>query len=155
MKFLATFAAIGLFAGLSLAQDTVQVAHVTLRSIGDDHSYPLDVPADGKAVLTYSSLPIQHIDAPDFNVLQACVIETAGEANLSSTIAADGVTQQVVIDPPQAVTSITCQGTCVATYGACYAPDGSYVGACCNGMCIASHCKPWNIGSLAYGGHVV
>lgn len=117
MKFFASFVAVSLFAGLSLAQDSVQTAHVTLRSEGDDHSYPLTVPADGKPVLTYSTLPIVVIDAPDFNVLQACVIETPGPKNLSSTIASDGVTQQVVIDPPQAVTSISCQGTCVETYG--------------------------------------
>ncbi|KAL7916472.1 hypothetical protein GGI35DRAFT_41008 [Trichoderma velutinum] len=149
MKFFASFVAIGLFAGLSLAQDTVQTAHVTLRSEGDDHSYPLSVPADGKPVLTFSTLPIQLIDAPDFNVLEACVIETPGAKNLSSTIASDGVTQQVAIDPPQTVTSITCQGTCVETYDSCFAPDGHYVGACCNGLCIASKCKPWNIGSQA------
>ncbi|KAL7816724.1 hypothetical protein V8C26DRAFT_89678 [Trichoderma gracile] len=147
MKFFTTVCAIGLFAGASLAQDApVQTAHVTLRSEGDDHSYPLTVPADGKPVLTHSTLPIALIDAPDFNVLQACVIETPGAKNLSSTIAADGVTQQVVIDPPQAVTSISCQGTCVETYGACFDTNGQYVGACCNGLCIASRCRPWNIG---------
>lgn len=116
MKSFASLIVFGL-AG-SMAQDApVQTAHVTLRSLGDDHSYPLAVPANGQPVLTYSTLPIQLIDAPDYNVLQACVIDTPGPKNLSSTIAADGVTQQVVIDPPQAVTSITCQGTCVETYG--------------------------------------
>lgn len=116
MKFF-TSVAISLFAGVSLAQDTVQTAHVTLRSLGDDHSYALAVPADGNPVLTYSTLPIQLIDAPDFNVLDACVIDTPGPKNLSRAIAADGVTQQIVIDPPQTVTSITCQGTCIDTYG--------------------------------------
>lgn len=118
MKLFASFFAICLFASLSVAQNsTVQVAHVTLRSEGDDHSFPLDVPANGKPVFTYSTLPVQKIDAPDFDVLQACVIDTVGPANLSSTIASDGVTQQVVIDPPQTVTSITCQGTCIETWG--------------------------------------
>ncbi|RFU75108.1 hypothetical protein TARUN_7110 [Trichoderma arundinaceum] len=118
MKLSASFVAIGLFAGASIAQDTgVQTAHLTLRSIGDDHSYTLDVPADGQAVETFRSLPVQLIDAPDFNVLEACVIDTPGPKNLSSTIADDGVTQQVVIDPPQQVNSITCQGTCVETWG--------------------------------------
>lgn len=117
MKFFSSFVAIGLLAGVSIAQNsTVQVAHVTLRSEGDDHSFPMDVPADGKPVFTYSTLPVQKIDAPDFDVLQACVIDTVGPANLSSTIASDGVTQQVVIDPPQTVTSITCQGTCIETW---------------------------------------
>ncbi|UKZ74371.1 hypothetical protein TrVFT333_002037 [Trichoderma virens FT-333] len=110
MKFFASFVAIGLFAGFSLAQDTVQTAHVTLRSEGDDHSYPLAVPADGNPVLTYSTLPIQRIDAPDFNVLEACVIETPGAKNLSSTIAADGVTQQVVIDPPRRLPASPARG---------------------------------------------
>ncbi|KAK1252333.1 hypothetical protein MKX08_003520 [Trichoderma sp. CBMAI-0020] len=117
MKLFASFLAIGLFTGLSIAQNsTVQVAHVTLRSEGDDHSFPMSIPADGKPVYTYSTLPVQRIDAPDFDVLQACVIDTVGPANLSSTIASDGVTQQVVVDPPQTVTSITCQGTCVETW---------------------------------------
>lgn len=118
MKAFASFLAIGLFTSVSIAQNsTVQVAHVTLRSEGDDHSFSLSVPANGKPVFTYSTLPVQKIDAPDFNVLQACAINTVGPANLSSTIASDGVTQQVVIDPPQTVTSITCQGTCVETWG--------------------------------------
>ncbi|KAM0255593.1 hypothetical protein ACHAQJ_005596 [Trichoderma viride] len=148
MKFSTSFVAIGLFAGVSIAQNTtVQTAHVTLRSLGDDHSYPLSVPANGEPVFTYSTLPIQLIDAPDFNVLQACVINTPGPKNLSSTIAADGTTQQVVIDPPQTVTSITCQGTCIETYGACFDPEDKPLGACCNGLCIASRCNPWNIGS--------
>ncbi|KAL7938428.1 hypothetical protein V8C35DRAFT_153401 [Trichoderma chlorosporum] len=147
MKFFASIAAIGLFAGLSLAQASVQTAHVTLRSEGNDHAYPLDVPANGEPVYTYSTLPIQRIDAPDYNVLQNCVIDTPGPKNLSTGIAPDGVTQQVLIDPPQTVTSMTCQGTCVATYDNCFAPNGSYVGACCNGLCVASKCNPWNIGS--------
>ncbi|GFP52921.1 hypothetical protein ACSS6W_000341 [Trichoderma asperelloides] len=118
MKFLSCFVALGLFVGVSIAQNsTVQIAHVTLRSEGDDHSFPLNVPANGKPVFTYSTLPVQLIDAPDYDVLQLCAIQTVGPANLSSTIASDGVTQQVVIDPPQTVTSITCQGTCVETWG--------------------------------------
>jgi hypothetical protein len=116
MKLFTSLLAIGLFTGVSMAQNsTVQVAHVTLRSIGDDHSFPMSVPANGTPIYTYSTLPVQKIDAPDFDVLQACVIDTVGPANFSSTIASDNVTQQVVIDPPQTVTSITCQGTCVET----------------------------------------
>ncbi|KAL6900159.1 hypothetical protein GGI43DRAFT_59838 [Trichoderma evansii] len=146
MNFFSSFVTIGLFAGVSIAQNTtVQVAHVTLRSVGDDHSFPLAVPADGKPVFTYSTLPVQKIDAPDFDVLQACVIDTVGPANLSSTIASDGVTQQVVIDPPQTVTSITCQGTCVETWSACVDDaTGQSLGACCNGLCIANRCRPFN-----------
>ncbi|UKZ60922.1 uncharacterized protein TrAtP1_002193 [Trichoderma atroviride] len=133
MKLSTSFLAIGLFTGVSIAQNsTVQVAHVTLRSEGDDHSFPMSVPADGKPVFTYSTLP-------------ACVIDTVGPANLSSTIASDGVTQQVVIDPPQTVTSITCQGTCVETWSACFDDaTGQSLGPCCNGLCIANRCRPFN-----------
>ncbi|KAK6445255.1 hypothetical protein FP744_10001503 [Trichoderma asperellum] len=145
MKFLSCFVALGLFVGVSIAQNsTVQIAHVTLRSEGDDHSFPLNVPANGKPVFTYSTLPVQLIDAPDYDVLQLCAIQTVGPANLSSTIASDGVTQQVVIDPPQTVTSITCQGTCVETWGACVDANAQSLGPCCNGLCIASRCRPFN-----------
>lgn len=167
MKFLSCFVALGLFVGVSIAQNsTVQIAHVTLRSEGDDHSFPLNVPANGKPVFTYSTLPVQLIDAPDYDVLQLCAIQTVGPANLSSTIASNGVTQQVVIDPPQTVTSITCQGTCVETWGessllsltllremiclsncelgACVDANAQSLGPCCNGLCIASRCRPFN-----------
>ncbi|KAL7922796.1 hypothetical protein ACQKWADRAFT_320477 [Trichoderma austrokoningii] len=145
MKFSAPFLAISLLTGVSMAQNsTVQVAHITLRSEGDDHSFPLSVPANGKPVFTFSTLPVQKIDAPDFDVLQACVIDTVGPANLSSTIASDGVTQQVVIDPPQTVISVSCEGTCVETWGACVDANAQSLGHCCNGLCIASRCRPFN-----------
>lgn len=98
-----------------LAEDN-QTAHLTFRD--DTGSYTLDVQADGKTVLTNSDMLVHLVDAPDYNARQACKFNTVNnETTISTTIAKDGVTQQVVFDPPTAILSVSCEGTCVTTYG--------------------------------------
>ncbi|OTB09363.1 hypothetical protein M426DRAFT_6637 [Hypoxylon sp. CI-4A] len=122
----------------------VQVAHLTFH--GGPASYELDVPADGTVVYTNNDISVSIIDAPDYNAINQCTFNTAGEKALVSSIDTKTGLQSVIVGPPQPITSVSCQGSCVATYGECFS-GGQYVGPCCNGFCAGDRCRPWNITS--------
>ncbi|KAI0595165.1 hypothetical protein F4775DRAFT_595519 [Biscogniauxia sp. FL1348] len=136
--------ALGLFSeslAHPLDERDVQVAHFTFH--GGPASYELAVPADGSVVPTNNGISVNIIDAPDYNAIVQCTFNTAGEKTLVSGISPDGI-QQIIVGPPQPIISVSCQGSCVPTYGQCYGTDGQYIGPCCNGFCAATRCRPWN-----------
>lgn len=55
------------------------------------------------------------IQTPDYNAYQNCVFHTYGNPALVQGII-DNV-QSIAVGPPQAIIGVTCQGTCIATYG--------------------------------------
>ncbi|KAI1370371.1 hypothetical protein F4677DRAFT_438516 [Hypoxylon crocopeplum] len=148
MKFTSTIlVGLGLAASSSahpLEDRDVQVAHLTFH--GGPASYELAVPADGTVVYTNSDIAVNIIDAPDYAAFSQCQFNTAGEKTLGSSINTQTGMQSVIIGPPQPITSVTCQGSCIPTYGECFT-NGQYNGVCCNGFCAATRCRPWNITS--------
>ncbi|KAI1772194.1 hypothetical protein F4818DRAFT_179085 [Hypoxylon cercidicola] len=151
MKFTSTILlSLGLVAGAYThpveERGDVQVAHLTFH--GGPASYDLAVPADGTLVYTNNDLSISIIDAPDYNAGTQCIFNTAGEKALVSSIDTQTGMQSLIVGPPQPIISVSCLGTCVPTWGECYS-NGQYVGACCNGFCAATRCRPWNISSSA------
>ncbi|RDA88830.1 hypothetical protein CP532_5473 [Ophiocordyceps camponoti-leonardi (nom. inval.)] len=133
--------------GTSTRVGEVQTAHLTFRSDSSPETYNLTVKADGSIVKTgHDTLPISHIDAPDYLARSFCHFQTPRAVNLSTMVASDGITQQVVLNPVQPVLSVLCHGQCVYTYGACYDTHNQFVGPCCNGLCVATRCRPWNLG---------
>ena len=87
------------------------------------------------------------IDAPDYNALSQCTFNTVNEATLVGHITEDGQ-QQIIVGPPTPITSVSCEGMCVPTYGEC-TKNGQYVGPCCAGFCAGTRCRPWNITGAA------
>ncbi|KAI4865978.1 hypothetical protein F4820DRAFT_418278 [Hypoxylon rubiginosum] len=150
MKFSSTVLfGLGLVAGSHahpLEERDVQVAHLTFH--GGPASYDLAVPADGTLVYTNNDLSISIIDAPDYNAGSQCTFNTAGDKALVSSIDTQTGMQSLIVGPPQPIISVSCQGSCIPTYGACFV-NGQYTGACCNGFCAATRCRPWNISSTA------
>ncbi|PNY24094.1 Uncharacterized protein TCAP_05958 [Tolypocladium capitatum] len=145
---------IGLFAGALGAppsevfmRDDVQTAHLTFHTDSCPETYALAVKADGSTVETaHDGLDIFLIDAPDYLAYSMCKFQTPGEVTLSTKLASDNVTTQIVLSPPQPVLSVRCEGKCLGTYVACYTSSGMLVGPCCNGFCAADLCRPWNTG---------
>ncbi|KAI2629959.1 hypothetical protein GGR54DRAFT_287249 [Hypoxylon sp. NC1633] len=119
----------------------VQVAHLTFH--GGPASYELTVPADGTVVNTNNDISVSIIDAPDYNALAQCTFNTAGEKALVSSINTQTGMQSIIVGPPQPIISVSCQGSCIPTYGECFT-NGQYNGPCCNGFCAATRCRPWN-----------
>ncbi|KAL7621824.1 hypothetical protein AAE478_007324 [Parahypoxylon ruwenzoriense] len=150
MRFLNTVLfGLGLVASSSahpLEDRDVQVAHLTFH--GGPASYELVVPADGTVVNTNNNIAVSIIDAPDYNAISQCTFNTAGEKTLVSSINTQTGLQSIIVGPPQPILSVSCLGSCVATYGECFS-NGQYVGPCCNGFCAATRCRPWNIISTA------
>lgn len=70
-----------------------------------------------RAHTDHADLAVHLIDAPDYLASSLCHFTTPQPVELSTTIADDNVTQQVVLDPPQPVLSVRCEGMCVGTYG--------------------------------------
>ncbi|KAI1134259.1 hypothetical protein F5Y05DRAFT_422827 [Hypoxylon sp. FL0543] len=150
MKFTSSvLTALGLVAG-SLAHPLedrdVQVAHLTFH--GGPASYQLAVPADGSVVKTNNGISVDTIDAPDYNAINQCTFNTASQKTLVSSINTQTGLQSIIVGPPQPIISVSCQGSCIPTYGECYT-NGQYTGACCNGFCAATRCRPWNITNTA------
>ncbi|KAM4061145.1 hypothetical protein HRG_009974 [Hirsutella rhossiliensis] len=116
---------LGLLAGNVLATPAqemdawgdVQTAHLKFRAASSPDTYDLTVQADGNAVNTgREKLDIGLVDAPDYFAVSLCKFKTPGKVEISSKVASDRYTQQVVIDPPQPIISVKCQGMCVQTY---------------------------------------
>ncbi|KAI2615805.1 hypothetical protein GGS26DRAFT_454570 [Hypomontagnella submonticulosa] len=124
----------------------VQVAHLTFH--GGPASYDLAVPADGTVINTNNDIAVSIIDAPDYNAINQCTFNTVGEKTLASSINTQTGLQSIIVGPPQRIISVSCQGTCIATYGMCF-DNGQYIGPCCNGFCAATRCRPWNISNTA------
>lgn len=57
---------------------------------------------------------INIIDTPDFNALGQCTFYSNGEKALVQTFT-DGV-QGIAVGPPQAITGVSCVGTCIYNY---------------------------------------
>ncbi|KAI1100366.1 hypothetical protein F4804DRAFT_319190 [Jackrogersella minutella] len=129
-----------------LDERDVQVAHLTFH--GGPASYDLAVPADGTVVNTNSDISISIIDAPDYNAINQCTFNTASEKSLAGSINTQTGLQSIIVGPPQPIISVSCQGSCIPTYGECFT-NGQYTGPCCNGFCAATRCRPWNITSTA------
>ncbi|POR38492.1 Uncharacterized protein TPAR_01315 [Tolypocladium paradoxum] len=128
MKFSAL--SIGLFASGALAAPSkvdprgeAQTAHLTFRAAEGPETYALAVKADGSTVETanngaaagHDGLVIGLVDAPDYLASDFCKLETPGEVTISTRLAADNVTTQLVLQPPQPVLRVRCQGMCVPT----------------------------------------
>ncbi|KAK4153251.1 hypothetical protein C8A00DRAFT_43814 [Chaetomidium leptoderma] len=144
MKYFATLAsALSLLASASAIpmeqRDDVQTVHLTFH--GGPAEYSLAIPADGSVHATNNAIAVNIIDAPDYNALYQCQFQTQGDATLVSSISSTGV-NQILVGPPAPITSVSCQGMCVATWSDCYR-DGQYVGPCCAGYCAANKCRPW------------
>ncbi|KAI0120798.1 hypothetical protein F4776DRAFT_631884 [Hypoxylon sp. NC0597] len=129
-----------------LDERDVQVAHLTFH--GGPASYQLAVPADGTVVNTNNGISVDTIDAPDYNAINQCTFTTAGQKTLVSSINTQTGLQSIIVGPPQPIISVSCQGSCIPTYGECYT-NGQYNGPCCNGFCAATRCRPWNITNTA------
>lgn len=95
----------------------VQTAHLTFRPSATSSAYELAVPADGTPVFTNSDAKISLVDAPDYYAEGDCTFDTVESAQTHSTVAADGVTGQIVFEPATAIRSVSCKGSCVPTYG--------------------------------------
>ncbi|KAJ6442294.1 galactose-proton symport [Purpureocillium lavendulum] len=96
--------------------DDAQTAHLTFRAASSPETYDLAVRADGGSVETgHADLAVHLIDAPDYLAYSLCKFATPQPVELSTTIADDNVTQQVVLDPPQPVLSVTCEGMTAST----------------------------------------
>ncbi|KAI0835053.1 hypothetical protein F5Y06DRAFT_277267 [Hypoxylon sp. FL0890] len=129
-----------------LDERDVQVAHLTFH--GGPASYQLAVPADGTVVNTNNGISVDTIDAPDYNAINQCTFNTASQKTLVSSINTQTGLQSIIVGPPQPIISVSCQGSCIPTYGECYT-NGQYTGPCCNGFCAATRCRPWNITNTA------
>ncbi|OTA52721.1 hypothetical protein K449DRAFT_427053 [Hypoxylon sp. EC38] len=129
-----------------LDERDVQIAHLTFH--GGPASYQLAVPADGTVVNTNNGISVDTIDAPDYNAINQCTFNTAGQKTLVSSINTQTGLQSIIVGPPQPIISVSCQGSCIPTYGECYT-NGQYNGPCCNGFCAATRCRPWNITNTA------
>ncbi|RYP59707.1 hypothetical protein DL771_010776 [Monosporascus sp. 5C6A] len=113
--------------GLSLATASLsqpledrqtRIVHLTFH--GGPASYQLDVPADGTVVPTNNNnIAVNIIDAPDYNAISQCHFQTAGVATLEHYVTPAGL-QQIIVGPPQPIISVSCEGSCVPTYGECY-----------------------------------
>lgn len=95
----------------------IQTAHLTFRSDASNEAYKLTVKADGTSVPTNNDTLVSLIDAPDYLARSQCKFDTVDKVELSTTIASNNVTQQVVLKPASAIRSVTCEGMCVYTYG--------------------------------------
>lgn len=85
-------------------------------------------------------MSVSIIDTPDFNAFYQCTFYSAGEKALVQTFT-DGV-QGIVVGPPQPITGVRCEGTCIYNYNDCVI-NGQYVGTCCSGYCAGNKCRPW------------
>ncbi|RYP64625.1 hypothetical protein DL770_009160 [Monosporascus sp. CRB-9-2] len=130
-------------ASLSQPLEDRQVQIITLTFHGGAASYELAVPTDGTVIPTNNNMDVSIIDTPDYNAISQCTFNTAGVADLQPYVTPDGL-QQIIVGPPQPIISVSCEGTCVPTWGECYI-NGQWVGPCCDGFCAANRCRPWNI----------
>ncbi|KAH8883738.1 hypothetical protein GQ53DRAFT_811323 [Thozetella sp. PMI_491] len=142
---------IAFFLGLCLTgpavADGAQQVHLVFHA--GPVSYNVTLPADGGAHQTGSELSINHIDMLDFSPYQ-CTFQTPGPHETSNYInygAEPYPIWTVGMGPPQPIISVTCTGTCLPVYGECYNSQGQYVGACCNGICAATRCRPFQMPS--------
>ncbi|KAK3385958.1 hypothetical protein B0H63DRAFT_523278 [Podospora didyma] len=116
-----------------------QIVHLVFH--GGPAQYQMTFPADGSSYPTKDNMAVSIIDAPDFNAIYQCTFNTVGQKTLVGSITPQGLAQ-IFVGPPQPITSVSCHGTCVGTYGDCYR-DGQFVGQCCNGYCAANKCRPY------------
>lgn len=114
MKFIIPISAI---IGTTLAAPPAQTAHLTFRSDPSNAAYTLTIVADGTTSTVHNNTPISLIDAPDYLARSLCKFDTVDKVEFSDTIAADNVTQQVVLKPASVIRSVSCEGMCVGTYG--------------------------------------
>ncbi|KAF4970247.1 hypothetical protein FZEAL_10082 [Fusarium zealandicum] len=97
-----------------IERDDVQTVHLTFH--GGPASYEMTFPADGEPRKTNSDINVNIIDNPDYNAFSQCTFYTDGEKTLVPSIGDDG-SQHIVVGPPQPITAVSCQGSCVPTYG--------------------------------------
>ena len=155
--------ALGLLASASAIpldgrQDEAQTVHLTFH--GGPAQYSMAIPADGTVHPTSNYLPspllislhgtnthtdsgiaVSMIEAPDYNAYYQCKFYNDANATLAPTFSSTGV-NQIYVGPPTPITSVSCLGMCVYTYGVCF-ENGMNVGPCCSGYCAATRCRPW------------
>ncbi|KAH7020868.1 uncharacterized protein B0I36DRAFT_393085 [Microdochium trichocladiopsis] len=135
-------------AALALASGTMatQQAHFCFQN--GQNGYNLTVPADGTVVTTEIEVDINIIIIADFNAHDNCHFTWGGSAantppTMEFQVGQNGA-QQLVVDPPSIITSLSCGGTCIPTSAKCYdSQSGQNLGTCCAGYCENDVCKSW------------
>lgn len=79
--------------------------------------------ANKGAAAAHDHLDIGLIDAPDYLAYSLCKFKTAGPVKITTKLASDKVTTQLILDPPQPVLSVRCKGMCVGTYSTSLYPS--------------------------------
>ena len=108
---------------------------VNLKFHAGPAEYSMTIPADGtkyptseccsigmsrppaNSLITDSDLAVNIIDTPDFNAINQCTFYTAGEKTLVTSVDPKTGLQSIIVGPPQAITAVSCTGTCIYTYG--------------------------------------
>jgi hypothetical protein len=90
---------------------------------------------------TDGNFAVNTIEAPDYDAFYQCEFHSDGNVTFASGFSSTGV-NQIYVGPPTPITSVSCLGMCVYTYGVCF-DNGMYVGPCCSGYCAANRCRPW------------
>lgn len=137
---------------LSRRDDAPQTANFTFHTVAGT-TYDLEVLADGTRQLTNHDAKVVSVDINDYNAGSQCVFRDASGAEVRGELKVDTNTgnQSLLFGETgegEVVGSVSCEGTCVGIYGFCFDPStGMSLGACCNGVCAADRCRPWNAGN--------
>jgi hypothetical protein len=92
-----------------------------------------------------NDLSISIIDDPDFNAYTQCTFNTAqSQVTLVQSANVNTGDQFIMVGPPQPIVSVSCHGTCIATWSDCFDHNGQPLGTCCAGYCASDKCRPWN-----------
>ncbi|KAH7200346.1 hypothetical protein ACKRZS_006184 [Fusarium odoratissimum] len=89
-------------------------------------------------------LSVDVIHNSDYNALEQWFVAIEGQAKLTPKVSTKDGPQHILVNSPRAITAVDCTGSCVPMVGECYDTRGQPVGPCCNGMCMANRCRPWN-----------
>ncbi|KAK5996123.1 hypothetical protein PT974_04551 [Cladobotryum mycophilum] len=148
MKTFTSIAVTALFAGSALAImiPNVQYVNLDLHNLDKFESFHFQIWADGKRYLVNNPMPVAAIDDPDYSAFEYCHFETAQPKNVTfhmENFGTANASQQVLIQPPQPIISITCQGVCVAHKAPCSASHKRSNEPCCNGVCYGGVCQHW------------
>ncbi|KAF4119927.1 hypothetical protein GMORB2_3615 [Geosmithia morbida] len=149
MKLSLSVLATALFSGALAApskdpRHDIQTAHFIFHGV-ESGSYHLTVKADGNVTKIYNELPINTIEINDYDANSQCVFKGLDGTKIESKLHIDTETgdQSLILPEGTPIASVSCQGFCVYNYAACYS-NGQMVGPCCNGLCAANLCRPWN-----------
>ncbi|KAJ9420203.1 hypothetical protein FOXG_15619 [Fusarium oxysporum f. sp. lycopersici 4287] len=125
-----------------LQRSDPQFIHLTFH--GGLASYSIAFPVDGSTRKTNHDLSVDVIHNSDYNALEQCFFAIEDQAKLTSKVSTKDGSQHILDNSPRVIIAVDCTGSCVPMYGECYDTRGQPVGPCCNGMCMANRCRPWN-----------